>query len=114
MHHRCTQYRHRTRGGNSVFGTPVGEPRGVGTQLVYGSLTGLYCIWCLTRPFDWIIDCSIPVLLGNGPVLLTYGPVLLRNGPVLLNYGPFLDLPHASLLVRPQNRVLLLIPSKTV
>ena len=36
------------------FRRSVGEPRGVRTHCVSGSQTGLYCIWEITRPFDWV------------------------------------------------------------
>ena len=57
----ATRHRYRTpRRGlgntrNSQFWDPVGEPRGVRTQPVIGSQTGLYCIWDITRPFDWFM-----------------------------------------------------------
>ena len=56
----------------------------------------------------------VPVLLILVPVLLNLVPVLLILGPVLLNLGRFWDLPHASLLVRRQNPVSVIISCKTV
>ena len=81
------------------FRPVLGEPRGVEYSAVSGSQTGLYCIYRFTRPFDWVLDRYLHVLLSLvpvlGPVLLSLVPVL---GPVLLSLGPVLHLPHASCL----------------
>ena len=42
------------------------------------------------RPYDWVYDCFVLVLLSLGPILLNLGPVLLVLGPILLNLGPVL------------------------
>ena len=43
-----------------------------------------------TRPFDWVSEGFMTVLLSLGPCLLNVGPVLLSLGPYLLNLGPVL------------------------
>ena len=91
------------------FETLVGEPRGVRTQPYLGSQTGLLTLRLFTRPYDWNYDCFMTVLLILGPVLLILGPVLLILGPILTlrwtHIDPQMDLPHASLLSRPQTPV---------
>ena len=49
------------------FRHPVGEPRGVEHSHVSGSLDGLLRLWRFTRPFDWVLDCFVHVLLSLGP-----------------------------------------------
>ena len=74
----------------SGFGTPVGEPRGLGTQPVSGSQDWFISILRFTRPFEGILLSLGHVLLSLGPVFLSLGPVFLSLVPVFLDLGPVL------------------------
>ena len=63
------------------FWDVLGEPRGLEHTAVSGSRTGLLRFIDFARPYDWIIDCFMTVLLSYGPRLLSYGPRLLSYGP---------------------------------
>ena len=76
------------------FGTPVGEPRGMGTHRgfrVPGTVWHCLALFGRLHLFmTGFMTVFYSVLLNYGPVLLNYGPVLLNYGPVLLNLGPVL------------------------
>ena len=94
---------------NSQFWTPVGEPRGIRTQPVSGSQGWFILYMVFTRPFDWVYGCFDTVLLSLGPVLLSFRHCFTEFRTCFTEFWSILvnsrDLPHASLLVRPQNPV---------